>query len=377
MHARQPTDHELATIQPFHLTSSSPWNPALEDDDYDMADDSTDQPFIHEDLPVDGGVATMSNTKTKQQEPDWERIQQCLGYKPIDLCKKTMDATTQYARGHVELPMRDHYRSRYPALNCKRLNEIFATDTFFSSEKALGGFTCAQIFVGKSSYLTEVFGMQKESSMSDTLNDFIRKWGAPYALLSDNAKSELSNAVKEILRKYNIKDLQTEPHHPNQNPAERRIQEIKKTANTVMDRSGAPGCLWYLATVYAAYLRNRITRTRLGYKTPIEASIGETPDISALLHFHFYQPVFYYEKHNSPFPKSKERLGWWVGVAENTGDALCYKILTTDNEVIHRSVCRPSDNPLHPFVLADPHANLDADGYLMVCRLICGESHCQ
>ncbi len=184
--------------------------------------------------------------------------------------------------------------------------------------------------------------------------------GAPYALLSDNAKSELSNAVKEILRKYNIKDLQTEPHHPNQNPAERQIQEIKKTANTVMDRSGAPGCLWYLATVYAAYLLNRIAHARLGYKTPIEASIGENPDFLSLLHFHFYQPVLYYEKHESPFPTSKERLGWWVGLAENTGDALCYKILTTDNEVIHRSVWRPSDNPLHPNQREDQQERTDA-----------------
>ena len=212
--------------------------------------------------------------------------------------------------------------SRFPALNVKRLLEVYATDTFFSSENALGGYTCAQIYVGKKSYLTEVFGMQKESSMAETLNDFIRKWGAPSRLLSDNAKTEIGKAVKEVLRKYNIKDLQTEPHHPNQNPAERRIQEVKKTSNNIMHRTGAPGHLWYLCIQYVAYLLNRIAHRRLDFRTPIEVAVRETPDISSLLQFHFFQPLFYYEKIDNYFPDSTERLGWWVGMAEGVGDAL-------------------------------------------------------
>ena len=70
--------------------------------------------------------------------------------------------------------------------------------------------------------------------------------GGHHFLLSDNAQAEIDKAVTEILRKYNIKDMQTEPHHPNQNPAERRIQEVKKTSNMIMDRTGCPGHLWYL-----------------------------------------------------------------------------------------------------------------------------------
>ena len=72
----------------------------------------------------------------------------------------------------------------------------------------------------------------------------------------------------------------------------------------------------------------------------------ETPDISALLQFSFYQPIFYYEKES--FPSSKEHLGWWVGVAESQGDALTYHVLTIDNQVITKFVLRPADNPLHP-----------------------------
>ena len=105
----------------------------------------------------------------------------------------------QYAKSTLCLPLCDHFKACFPALNCKRLNEIFATDMFFALSKALGGYTCAQIYVGKVSILTKVFGMKSENEMKDTLQDFIRKWGALHSLLSDNTKSEVSNAVKDIL----------------------------------------------------------------------------------------------------------------------------------------------------------------------------------
>ena len=48
--------------------------------------------------------------------------------------------------------------------------------------------------------------MTKKSQMEETLQDFIRKWGVPCILMSDNAKSETRKKVKKILRKYIIKD---------------------------------------------------------------------------------------------------------------------------------------------------------------------------
>ena len=148
--------------------------------------------------------------------------------------------------------------------------------------------------------------------------------------------------------KYNIKYLQTDPHHPNQNPAERRLQEVKKTVLTIMDRVGAPEELWHLCMQYMTYLLNRMAYPLLKNRTPIEVVTGQQPDVSALMRHHFYEPILYYDKIFTAFPDSREKLGWWVGVAETTGDALTYKILTTENEVINRSVVRAADNPLHP-----------------------------
>ena len=92
---------------------------------------------------------------------DMAHIQRCLGWKPMDVIKKTLENTTQLAENTVRLPMRMHYKSRSPALNVNRLRETYATDTFFSSEKALSGYTMAQIYVGKKSNFTEIYGMKQ------------------------------------------------------------------------------------------------------------------------------------------------------------------------------------------------------------------------
>ena len=80
--------------------------------------------------------------------------------------------------------------------------------------------------------------------MPGTLMDFIQGHGAMHGLFSDNAKVETSKVVKDILWLYNIYDLQSEPHHQHQNPAERHIQEVKASTNVVMDRTGAPSFMW-------------------------------------------------------------------------------------------------------------------------------------
>jgi len=82
--------------------------------------------------------------------------------------------------------------------------------------------------------------MKTEKQMAETLGDYLCEVGAPMGMLSDNAKSETSKAVKEYLRKYRIEDMQTEPMHPNQNPAERRIQDVKNTTVIMMDRTNSP-----------------------------------------------------------------------------------------------------------------------------------------
>ena len=54
-----------------------------------------------------------------------------------------------------------------------------------------------------------------------TLYDEIRKYGAMDVLISDEARAEISDRVKEVLRMFVIGDRQSEPYNKNQNFGER------------------------------------------------------------------------------------------------------------------------------------------------------------
>ena len=107
--------------------------------------------------------------------------------------------------------MRMHYKSRFSVWNVKTIKDIFATDTFFSSNKALGGYTLAQIYDGRTSTFTEIYGMKNKTQMSNTLKDFIRQWGVPSGLFSESTKVETSKIIKQILWMYANKDMQSKP----------------------------------------------------------------------------------------------------------------------------------------------------------------------
>jgi hypothetical protein len=59
-----------------------------------------------------------------------------------------------------------------------------------------------------------VAGMKFESDFADVYLDFIRKYGIPSALRRDNAKSEMSQHVKDIHRDLIFADQWTDLHSP-------------------------------------------------------------------------------------------------------------------------------------------------------------------
>ena len=62
------------------------------------------------------------------------------------------------------------YRSPFLALNVHRRNEAVATDTVFSDTPAVDNeSTMAQIYVGRESLVTDVFGIKTEKQFVNTL----------------------------------------------------------------------------------------------------------------------------------------------------------------------------------------------------------------
>ena len=121
--------------------------------------------------------------------------------------------------------------------------------------------------------------------------------------------------------------------------------------------SGAPKEAWLYALKYVATIHNWTSNESLNWKTPYEKRHGVMPDISSLLAYRFYQPVYYYV--DEGFPDSGERLGYVLGLNENVGSHMTFDILTDETqEVIPRSVLRPVNVPVRNARL-QPSSELD------------------
>ena len=225
-------------------------------------------------------------------------------------------------------PYEKHLKSRNPALNIPRRHEAVATDTVFSDTPAVDtGVEQALVFVGRDTLVADTYPMKSGKQFVNTLQDNIRRRGAMDKLLSDSAKTEISNKIMDILRAYHISYWHSEPYHQNQNPAGWKYRTIKSWTNTVTNISGAPANCWLLCLIHLCYLLNHMGCAALDGKIPLLALAGITPDISVILIFTFYQPVFY-ATHDQDFPsESEERAGYWVGFGEYCGDAMTHKIL--------------------------------------------------
>eukprot|EP00955_Chlamydomonas_euryale_P021967 231985-Chlamydomonas_euryale.AAC.1 len=255
--------------------------------------------FSHEDLkpkPDDDEASPIETPgeTTRKEEPDYEKLQPFFLHVPVEKIKRTFQATTQYASersiGHQLFKT---YKSPNPVLNLPRRHEAVATDTIYGACPAIdGGATYAQLFVGRSSGVIDIYGMCNSKEFVNTLEDVIRKRGAMDKLISDNAQEETSRRVVDILRSLMIKSWQSEAHFQHQNYAERVWQRIKRYTNWYMNyRDVQPNC-WLLCMQWVADVMNHTAEKSLGWRTPLEVLTGQTPDISILLSFLFWDVVY-------------------------------------------------------------------------------------
>jgi hypothetical protein len=191
------------------------------------------------------------------KEPNYEALRPKFGWLSADIVKKTYDNTTQYARIPASTILKRTFRSPNPALNVHRRDEPVACDVVYADVPAISdGSVAAVLFTGTETHVTDIYGIKNDKEFVNTLEDNIRQRGAPTKLISDRAQVEISKKVLDILRTLCISDKQSEPHQQQQNPAERRYQTVKTTANRILDRSGAPAYTWLLCLQYTCYLLN-------------------------------------------------------------------------------------------------------------------------
>ena len=422
---RPPTDHELETLPHVFLTSDSPWDPSVLDEEYfdsapTIKDETLEEVTLRRDNrdyrvddcgdvrhseaydivysealdvfyeapetaatngeltwngiydPVnDSMMSTLPNGsevpmtsveraahsmsamphRIRRSKPDLDVLKPYFGWASNDRIKTMLEKTTQFYRAAVHYPFRRHFKSRFPAANVPRLTEWVATDTFFSDTAAHddgvpghGGCKMIQLYTGMTSEFIRIFPMKSEEQVAETLEELIRKVGAPKGLKSDNAKSEMSRKVKDIQRMYCIDDMQSEPGYQHQNYAERRIQDLKRMMNNVMDRVGCDAKYWLLCAIFVAMLMNVLPNSK--GEIPESCITGQLTDVSRFSHFHFWQEVFV-DSNDKDHPG--EKLARWCYPADNVGDELTYWVLLNETQqLVARSNVRPANDPMFP-----------------------------
>ena len=368
----RPTDQDMDTYPHVFFTSPDEWDPSVLDHDpppLDGLDPSQvlDQPFgdpmfdaygdfneciianlniLLDAPPKDYGSYIANLHQGSSQEPDWNALRPFFAWTSPSSIQDTFNVTTRHGTApHTQDYIKKHFKSRNPVFNIPRRSEAVATDTIFSDTPAVDdGSTMAQFFCGRDTLVCDANGIKSTKQFINTLSDNIRKRGAMDTLISDGGKYEISNRVTDLLRSLFIQDYQSEPYHQHQNKAENRFGLAKRYTNTVMNTSGCPACCWLLCLQYICVVLNHLASPTLQGICPVQALEGTAPDISFLLHFSFYEPVYYRIDSSEPdlnFPSSSnEKKGYWVGFADNQGDSLTWRILTEDTQkiIIHSGV---------------------------------------
>ena len=228
----QPTDADLNTYPHVLLTGPHEWDPSVLDythpttsGDHTWAPDPSlrgaHDPRIDEFSNFKGRVQHTLISALAQhkhaitpQPIDFEKLRPYFGLVNNHTIETAFHKTTQLAVASTRYPMRKHFKSRFPAFNIPSQSEEVATDTIFSDTPAIdSGVTMAQSFVGKQTLVTDVYPLTSQKQFVNTLEDNIRFRGAMTKLISDYAKVEISNKVKDILRMYRSSRWSSEPYH--------------------------------------------------------------------------------------------------------------------------------------------------------------------
>jgi hypothetical protein len=350
-----PTLSQLKTLPRITLSSTKPWDRAsymslrgsIDDIDLNLvsmnsneakatSNDSTDNTDDPE-SDVDETVYADNPSGNHSLPPDiWWWLDK-------NVLKRTANATTAFVaarKGNDDLVRRKTNK----AIAHRRIKDSASHDTLYSTVPARHcGSTMLQVFATrKSRYL---FGepMTLKSQVLPITENFFKAVGIPATLRSDNAKENHSAKMQALLRKHAVQEEHTEEFMQFQNPVERWIGFLKRSIFKIMHHSKAPPDEWLECAQYVIACHNKTARKSLHWRTPWEMVFGDTPDLSELVDYKFYQPVYYVADPNaSSFPEPKLHEAHYLGPAYHHGSVLCHWIRLPDGSKIAKSLLRPN-----------------------------------
>jgi hypothetical protein len=145
-------------------------------------------------------------------------------------------------------------------------------------------------------------------------------------LRSDNGGEYTSKEFLNFCKDVGIKRELTTPYNPQQNGVvERKNITIIEAMKTMIHDQDLPMCLWAEATMAVVYVKNQLSHSALGLKTPEEMFTGKKPEVSHLKIFGC--PVFIHiPKENRNKLDASGKKGIFVGYYEVSKDFRIYKL---------------------------------------------------
>lgn len=292
------------------------------------------------------GIAqTYSSTRHSNVTP--ERVANLFGCS-LDKARRTLDCSTQngisrggWVRGtgvNQRLMTRRLPRSyvRFQS-EIPKLPGQFYMDWVTSNTQSIHGDTGA-FYIGDGRYIN-CYPKNRHTSQeaANALSAFCIDVGTPGRLKVDSA-AEFTGKDSEFWRKgkhLGIDVTYGEPDRHEIGPIDVTIRENKKRWHEAKAKKQVPSRLWCYGVEYAA--QTQVLLPRDGEKSPHEETLGDTPDLSEMVDFGFYDLVWYWRGNHPSIGDDSKDLGRYLGISKKVGTGMCYFILTRDGKVISES----------------------------------------
>ena len=369
---RRPTKEELHTCRRLEITSRDSWDPFLmhgsfsrlqgtptesnSDYLYHNLDDTdpvashlmsmqlpslaSQTPLLYDNTPPDcadtifSSISKLTTSRKDTITPEALAKRLNIG---LATATRTLQATTHQCMRTTGL-LTKRFKTDKSQLRYKQLTRgygTFYTDYLKVSVKSLRGYIGGVIYTNKLGF-KKFFPCETEQGLETgrTLRNFVELVGLPVAMHSDNHTNFKEGVFKKLLRKFGIYSTYTEPHSPWQNRAEPAIGEIKRYARRLMQRSDTPIRLWCFCYEYSADILSLLAtgRFELQGRTPYEAVMNYTPDISEYASFTWFQWCYYYDE-----ATKCKNLCRWLGPAHHIGQSFCSYLILEGGTFIARS----------------------------------------
>jgi Reverse transcriptase (RNA-dependent DNA polymerase) len=269
---------------------------------------------------------------------------------PLERAKRTLTVTTQKGIKARPTEMTRRFKTNDRMLRYNRLATNMFTDTMQSGTLSRRQNKYAQVFVIPPNW-TKVYAMRTKGEAHHCLSSLFHDVGVPEKMIMDGSKEQTQGEFRKKLRDAGCIVHQTEPYTPWSDRAELAIRELKRKTRRQMVASNCPKRLWDDCIELVADINAHTVHENFGLdgQTPQALITGNTPDISSLAEFRWYQWIKWFNE-NADLPEDQEVYGRYLGPSRSVGSLMTSKILNEKGNILHRSSFRSltrteEDNP--------------------------------